>query len=277
MMNDNSLDTYLDEIGKLPLLTDTESIELWKKIKQGDQEALKRMVEGNMRLVVKIAQGYTNNNIPLIDLIQEGAIGLQLAATKFDPSLGFKFSTYAAYWIKHQITKTITNDSRLIRLPSNVVNDITKLNKLKREFSIVNNREPTFDEMLQMTDMDADKLKDVLSVQQGILSLDQVIPDEDNELTLLDLTPDLNAVDPADYNRQQEKKDTILEVLSTLDDREKDILIKRFGLDNGVQKSLEQVGDLVGLTRERVRQLEIGALNKLRNPVRANKLLEYIK
>lgn len=271
----DSLKQFLQEINEYPLLTLEEEISLGKRIKRGDKTAIDKLILSNLRLVVKIARKYIGNGIPLIDLIQEGTIGLQTAAERFDVDLGFRFSTYAGFWIKQQITKAITEDSRPIRIPANVINDMAQLNKLKREFFIENNREPNFEELQSMTNMAPEKLRDVLEVQQGLISLDQEIPDGDATATMLDFVQDTRALDPAEHSHANSKKEAILEVLDSLDDREKDILIKRFGLDDGVQKSLEQVGELVGLTRERVRQLELLALDKLRNPVRANRLAAY--
>lgn len=271
----NALKDFLNLIGTIPLLTPEEELELGERIKKGDRSAIERMVEGNLRLVVKIAKGYMGVGIPLIDLIQEGAIGLQFAAERFDVDLGFRFSTYAGYWIKQQITKAITDNSRSIRIPSNVINEMAQLNKLKKEFIDQYDREPTFQELCEMTDMDPDKLLDVLDVQQGAVSLDRTLPDgEDN--TVMDLVADNKIIDPAEYSSQQARKEAILDVLNSLDTREKDILVKRFGLDDGMQKTLDQVGDMVGLTRERVRQIEIGALKKLRNPLRSAPLLDYV-
>lgn len=270
-----SLKLFLQEINQYPLLTPEEEISLGKKIKCGDKEAIDKLIVSNLRLVVKIAKKYIGNGIPLIDLIQEGTLGLQNAAERFDVDLGFKFSTYAGFWIKQQITKAITEDSRPIRIPANVINDMARLNRAKREFLLENSREPNFDELQAMTNMDPEKLKDVLEVQQGLVSLDQEVSDGDTNYTMLDFIQDTHVTDPAEQSYQTAKHDAILEVLDSLDSREKDILIKRFGLDDGVQKSLEQVGELVGLTRERVRQLELLALDKLRNPIRANRLAVY--
>lgn len=267
------LDQYLKEFNQFPLLTEEESFELWQKNANGDRAARDKLIMSNMRLVVKIAKEYSGNGVPIQDLCQEGAIGLQLAVEKFDVNLGFQFSTYAAFWIKHQITKCITNDSRTIRIPSNVVAEITRLNKIKKEFTLKNFREPSFEELLEMTQMNADKLKRIISLQQGIVSLDQIVDDETNA-SLLDLLEDHTTANPIEYSKAKENKEEILKVLDTLDEREKDILIKRFGLDNGIQKSLEQVGELVGLTRERVRQLELNAIAKLRHPSRAKILME---
>lgn len=277
-MFDNSGDSlrqFLKEINQYPLLTPEEEVLLGKRIKQGDKEAVDKFIVSNLRLVVKIARKYIGNGIPLADLIQEGTMGLQNAAERFDVDLGFRFSTYAGFWIKQQITKAITEDSRPIRIPANVINDMAQLNKAKREFLIENSREPSFEELQAMTNMDPEKLRDVLEVQQGLISLDQEVPDGDANYTMLDFIQDARAADPAEQSHLSSKRDAILEVLDSLEPREKDILIKRFGLDDGVQKSLEQVGELVGLTRERVRQLELLALDKLRNPVRANRLAAY--
>ena len=274
--NDESLAMFLDEINQYPLLTKQEKDELWPRIQAGDKDAIDTMVLSNMRLVIKIAKDYLDSGIPLIDLIQEGAIGLQTAVKRFDASLGYQFSTYAAFWIKQQINKMVMNESRMVRLPANVVNDMIKLNKLKQKFIETYHRNPSFDELLQMTDMNASKLKDVLNVQQGVLSLDQIIkPTDDDSSTLFELVPDSSIIAPENYSTNLERKEAILQILDTLTPREKEILIERFGLNDGIQKSLEQVGEIVGLTRERVRQLEITALNKMRNPVRKKILAEY--
>lgn len=276
--NDNSgssLKLYLQEISQFPLLTPEEEIALGHRIKKGDKEAIEKMVVSNLRLVVKIARKYMGIGIPLIDLIQEGTLGLQFAAERFDVDLGFRFSTYAGYWIRQQITKAITDDSRVIHIPANVINELLQLNDAKQKFANENGREPTFEELADMTNMSQEKLRDVLDAQRAPVSLDKVIPDGDNDVSLMDFIPDINRITPEEYSRNSSRHDAILNVLNSLEPREKDILIKRFGLDDGVQKSLEQVGELVGLTRERVRQLELGALNKLRNPIRANALLEY--
>lgn len=276
--NDNSgssLKLYLQEISQFPLLTPEEEIALGHRIKKGDKEAIEKMVVSNLRLVVKIARKYMGIGIPLIDLIQEGTLGLQFAAERFDVDLGFRFSTYAGYWIRQQITKAITDDSRVIHIPANVINELLQLNDAKQKFANENGRKPTFEELADMTNMSQEKLRDVLDAQRAPVSLDKIIPDGDNDVSLMDFIPDINRITPEEYSRNSSRRDAILNVLNSLEPREKDILIKRFGLDDGVQKSLEQVGELVGLTRERVRQLELGALNKLRNPVRANALLEY--
>ena len=273
---DDSLKHFLNKINEIPLLTLEEEKELGRRIKNGDRDAINKMIEANLRLVVKLAKNYSGVGIPLIDLIQDGAMGLQFAAERYDVDLGFKFSTYAAYWIKQQITKSITDNSRNIRIPSNVINEMAQLNKSKKEFIEEYGREPTFQELSEMTNMDSDKLLDVLEIQQGTISLDKILPEDDNDNTIMDLIPDNNVQDPVEYSRQEERKEAILDVLNSLDDREKDIIIKRFGLDNGVQKTLDQVGDMVGLTRERVRQIEINAIKKLRNPIRSDVLLEYV-
>jgi RNA polymerase primary sigma factor len=277
LINDESLTMFLDEINQYPLLTNEEKEKLWPRIKEGDKDAIDTMVLSNMRLVIKIAKEYLESGIPFLDLIQEGSIGLQTAVKRFDASLGYQFSTYAAFWIRQQINKMVMNDSRLVRLPVNVINDMTKLNKLKQEFIDEHHRKPNFDELLEMTNMSAAKLRDVLNVQQGILSLDQLVkPTDEDSSTLFELVSDDTIVSPENQNWNLERRDAILSVLDTLTEREKSILMKRFGFDDGIQKSLEQVGDMMGLTRERVRQLEIGALAKLRNPIRAKILSEYM-
>lgn len=275
--NDNSGDSlriFLHQIENIPLLTPKEELELGKRVKDGDKEAVNKLVTSNLRLVVSMAKKYMSLGIPLIDLIQEGCIGLQIAAERYDYTYNFKFGTYATFWIKQRITKSIIDHSGTIRLPANVINDMSRLNKRKAEFIEEFGREPTFNELAEMTEMDDDKLLDICQVQQGTVSLDAIVPTNDNDVPVVDYIPDTQAIDPADYSRENMKKEQLLSVLDTLDEREKDILIKRFGLDNGVQKSLEQVGDLVGLTRERVRQIEISAIAKLRNPARRTALME---
>ena len=278
-INDNTSDglkIFLKKVADIPLLTQEEELELGKRAKNGDKEAIDKLIVSNLRLVVKNARKYLGAGIPAADLIQEGVIGLQFAAERYDWELGFKFSTYATYWIKQQMAKSIIDNSKTIRLPANIINDMAQLNRRKAEFVAMYNREPNFSELSEMTDMPADKLLDVLQAQQGAVSLDSVIDNNDNDASLIDYVTDTHTITPLEYSHERDKKETILKVLDTLDDREKEILIKRFGLDNGVQKSLEQVGDLVGLTRERVRQIEISALTKLRNPTRASVLAEYL-
>ncbi len=277
--NDNSgisLRIFLHQIEDIPLLTQEEELDLGKKVKEGDRDAVNKLVTSNLRLVVAMAKKYMGLGIPLIDLIQEGAIGLQIAAERYDYTYNFKFATYATFWIKQRITKSIIDNSGSIRLPANVINDMSRLNKRKTEFIEEYGREPDFNELAELGEIDEDKLLDITQVQQGTVSLDAIITTNDNDSPIGDYIQDNQAIDPEEYSRQEMKKEMLLNILSTLDEREKDILIKRFGLDNGVQKSLEQVGDLVGLTRERVRQIEISAITKLRNPARRAALMECI-
>lgn len=278
MNNNDSLTIFLNEISQYPLLTPEEKEELWPLIQHGDKDAIDKMILSNTRLVVKIAKKYEGNGIPLQDLIQEGVIGLQTAVQRFDPSLGYQFSTYAAFWIKQRITKAIMNGSKMVRLPINVINDITKLNKEKQKFIEQNNRDPNFEELSRMTDLDPNKLKDVLNIlRQGTYSLDQMPKQTDNDIPgLYAITPNKELIAPEDQSFNFERRDAILHVLDTLSEKEKEVIIKRFGFDDGVQKSLDQVGKMMGLTRERARQLEINALKKLRNPARKNILAEYL-
>lgn len=274
----DSLTFFLNEISQYPLLTPEEKEELWPLIKSGDKDATDKMILSNLRLVVKIAQKYSESGVPLQDLIQEGTIGLQTAVQRFDPSLGYQFSTYAAFWIKQRITKMIMNSSKMVRLPVNVMNDLAKLNKAKQNFIEQNHRNPNFNELSKMTDLSPDKLRDVLNiVQQGISSLDQMVRPSDEEISnIYSITPNHDVIMPEDQTFNFERRDAILHVLDTLSDKEKEVIIKRFGFDDGVQKSLDQVGKSMGLTRERARQLEITALKKLRNPIRKNTLAEYL-
>jgi len=266
---------FFNEISKYPLLSAEEEVELSKRIKNRDQEALHKMVTSNLRLVVKVAKSYVGLGLPMMDLIQEGAIGLQTAAERFDWQQGYRFSTYATWWIREQINKAVLTSGKSVRIPSNVVQKLTQFNKTYKEFVAQNHREPTQQEMLQMSDLDPQRLINAVNAQQGAISLDYKPSDDDNDVPLADSLSDPHIDMPEDYQFKTERKETILEILDTLSPREKDILIKRFGLDDGIQKSLEQVGSMVGLTRERVRQIELNALNKLRNPIRARVLAEY--
>ena len=265
---------FFNEISKYPLLTAEEEIELSKKIQDGDQEALHKMVTSNLRLVVKVAKSYVGLGLPMMDLIQEGSIGLQIAAQRYQWEKGYRFSTYATWWIREQINKAVVTSGKSVRIPSNVVQELTQFNKTYKEFIAQNHREPTQQEILQMSDLDPKRLLNAVSAQQGAISLDYT-PNDDDNVSLGDTISDQYIDAPEDYQLRTERRETILEILDTLSPREKDILIKRFGLDDGIQKSLEQVGSLVGLTRERVRQIELNALNKLRNPIRARVLAEY--
>lgn len=265
---------FFNEISKYPLLTAEEEIELSQKIQEGDQEALHKMVTSNLRLVVKVAKSYVGLGLPMMDLIQEGSIGLQIAAQRYQWEKGYRFSTYATWWIREQINKAVVTSGKSVRIPSNVVQELTQFNKIYKEFIAQNHREPTQQEIVQMSDLDPKRLLNAVSAQQGAISLDYT-PNDDDNVPLGDTISDQYIDAPEDYQLRTERRETILEILDTLSPREKDILIKRFGLDDGVQKSLEQVGSLVGLTRERVRQIELNALSKLRNPIRARVLAEY--
>lgn len=276
MANTPTEDTlFFNEISKYPLLTAEEEIELGKRIQDGDQEALHKMVTSNLRLVVKVAKSYVGLGLPMMDLIQEGAIGLQTAAERFDWQQGYRFSTYATWWIREQINKAVITSGKSIRVPSNIVQKLTQFNKTYKEFVAQNHREPTQQEILQMSDLDPQRLLNAVSAQQGAISLDYKQEDDDSDLSLGESLTSAYVDAPEDYQFKIERKETILGILDTLSPREKDILIKRFGLDDGIQKSLEQVGAMVGLTRERVRQIELNALSKLRNPIRARILAEY--
>ena len=266
---------FFNEISKYPLLTAEEEIELGKRIQDGDQEALHKMVTSNLRLVVKVAKSYVGLGLPMMDLIQEGAIGLQTAAERFDWQQGYRFSTYATWWIREQINKAVITSGKSIRIPSNIVQKLTQFNKTYKEFVAQNHREPTQQEILQMSDLDPQRLLNAVSAQQGAISLDYKQEDYDSDLSLGESLTSAYIDAPEDYQFKMERKETILGILDTLSPREKDILVKRFGIDDGIQKSLEQVGAMVGLTRERVRQIELNALSKLRNPIRARILAEY--
>ena len=280
---DDSVKLYLREIGKIPLLSQEEEFELAQKIINGNEKEKKRakdkMAESNMRLVVSIAKRYSGRGLDFLDLIQEGNTGLLRAVEKFDPDKGFKFSTYATWWIRQAITRAIADQARTIRIPVHMVETINKVLRTQRRLTQELNREPTTEEIGKAMDMDADKSEYVMKIKQDIASLDASVgrDGEDDDSSLGDFIEDEDRVSPEDSAATQLLKEQIAEILSTLTDREQKIIKMRFGIGGGKSHTLEEVGAEFSVTRERIRQIEAKALAKLRKNKDTKKLKEYLK
>ena len=277
-VSDDSVRLYLREIGKIPLLSSEEELTLAKKVVAGDKRAKDKMAEANMRLVVSIAKRYSGRGLDFLDLIQEGNTGLLRAVEKFDPDKGFKFSTYATWWIRQAITRAIADQARTIRIPVHMVETINKLLRTQRRMTQELNREPTIEELAKALEMEPEKVEYVIRIKQDISSLDAGVGrDGDEEDSVLgDFIEDEETVSPEDSATNQLLKEQVSEVLSSLSDREQKIVRMRFGLDNGKNHTLEEVGQEFAVTRERIRQIEAKALAKLRKHKDARKLYEYI-
>jgi len=282
-VSDDSVKLYLREIGKIPLLSQEEEYELAQKIIHGSAKEKKRakdkMAESNMRLVVSIAKRYSGRGLDFLDLIQEGNTGLLRAVEKFDPDKGFKFSTYATWWIRQAITRAIADQARTIRIPVHMVETINKVLRTQRRLTQELNREPTTEEIGKAMDMDADKIEYVMKIKQDIASLDASVgrDGEDDDSSLGDFIEDEDRVSPEDSAATQLLKEQIAEILSTLTDREQKIIKMRFGIGGGKSHTLEEVGAEFSVTRERIRQIEAKALAKLRKNKDTKKLKEYLK
>ena len=274
---DDSVRLYLREIGKIPLLNAEEELTLARKVVDGDKDAKDKMAEANMRLVVSIAKRYVGRGLDLLDLIQEGNTGLLRAVEKFDPDKGFKFSTYATWWIRQAITRAIADQARTIRIPVHMVETINKLLRTQRRLTQELNREPTNDEIAKAMDLDVDKVEHIMKIKQDISSLDASIRDDEEESVLADFIEDEDAVSPEESATNQLLKEQVKIMLSALTEREQKILKLRFGLEDGKQHTLEEVGQEFSVTRERIRQIEAKALAKLRKHKDAKKLHDYIK
>ena len=276
---DDSVRLYLSEIGKVPLLSAEKEFELAKKVKAGDKKAFDQMAESNMRLVVSIAKKYSGRGLDLLDLIQEGNTGLLRAVDKFDPDRGFKFSTYATWWIRQAITRAIADQARTIRIPVHMVETINKLMRTQRRMTQELNREPTIEELGKELEMEPEKVEYVMKIKQDITSLDAGVgKDGDEEDSVLgDFIEDEDIVTPEESASTQLLKEQVQDILSSLSDREQKIIKLRFGLENGKNHTLEEVGQEFAVTRERIRQIEAKALAKLRKHKDAKKLLDYIK
>ena len=266
---------YLKEIGKVPLLTAEEEIELAKRMELGDQEAKKRLAEANLRLVVSIAKRYVGRGMLFLDLIQEGNLGLIKAVEKFDYRKGYKFSTYATWWIRQSVTRALADQARTIRVPVHMVETINKLIRVSRQLLQELGREPTPEEIAEEMNMPVDRVREILKISQEPVSLETPIGEEEDS-HLGDFIQDDNVPVPADAAAFTLLKEQLVEVLSTLTDREQKVLRLRFGLDDGRARTLEEVGKEFNVTRERIRQIEAKALRKLRHPSRSRKLKDYL-
>ena len=266
---------YLKEIGKVPLLSAEEEIELAKKMEQGDENAKKRLAEANLRLVVSIAKRYVGRGMLFLDLIQEGNLGLIKAVEKFDYRKGYKFSTYATWWIRQAITRAIADQARTIRIPVHMVETINKLIRVSRQLLQELGREPTPEEIAEEMDMPVDRVREILKISQEPVSLETPIGEEEDS-HLGDFIRDDNVPVPADAAAFTLLKEQLVEVLGTLTEREQKVLRLRFGLDDGRARTLEEVGKEFNVTRERIRQIEAKALRKLRHPSRSRKLKDYL-
>ena len=267
---------YLKEIGKVPLLSAEEEIELAKRMELGDMEANKRLAEANLRLVVSIAQRYVGRGMLFLDLIQEGNLGLIKAVEKFDYRKGYKFSTYATWWIRQAITRAIADQARTIRIPVHMVETINKLIRVSRQLLQELGREPTPEEIAAEMNMPVERVREILKISQEPVSLETPIGEEEDS-HLGDFIQDDNVPVPADAAAFTLLKEQLEEVLSTLTEREKKVLTLRFGLEDGRARTLEEVGREFNVTRERIRQIEAKALRKLRHPSRSRKLKDYLE
>ncbi len=266
---------YLKEIGKVPLLTAEEEVDLAQKMEAGDEEAKKRLAEANLRLVVSIAKRYVGRGMLFLDLIQEGNLGLIKAVEKFDYRKGYKFSTYATWWIRQAITRAIADQARTIRIPVHMVETINKLIRVSRQLLQELGREPTPEEISKEMNMSVERVREILKISQEPVSLETPIGEEEDS-HLGDFIRDDNAPIPADAAAFTMLKEQLEEVLDTLTEREQKVLRLRFGLDDGRARTLEEVGREFNVTRERIRQIEAKALRKLRHPSRSRKLKDYL-
>jgi RNA polymerase primary sigma factor len=277
-VSDDSVRLYLREIGKIPLLNAEEELALAQKVVAGDKRAKDKMAEANMRLVVSIAKRYSGRGLDFLDLIQEGNTGLLRAVEKFDPDKGFKFSTYATWWIRQAITRAIADQARTIRIPVHMVETINKLLRTQRRMTQELNREPTIEELAKELEMEPEKVEYVIKIKQDITSLDAGVgrDGEDEDSVLGDFIEDEDGATPEESATSQLLKEQVQAVLSTLSEREQKIIKMRFGLENGKSHTLEEVGQEFAVTRERIRQIEAKALAKLRKHKDAKKLHEYL-
>jgi RNA polymerase primary sigma factor len=267
---------YLKEIGRVDLLSAEEEIRLANRIEEGDEEAKRRLAEANLRLVVSIAKRYVGRGMLFLDLIQEGNMGLIKAVEKFDYRKGFKFSTYATWWIRQAITRAIADQARTIRIPVHMVETINKLIRVQRQLLQDLGREPTPEEIGEDMDLTPDKVREILKIAQEPVSLETPIGEEDDS-HLGDFIEDQDATSPSEHAAYELLKEQLEDVLDTLTDREENVLRLRFGLDDGRTRTLEEVGKVFGVTRERIRQIEAKALRKLRHPSRSKRLKDFLE
>lgn len=274
---DDSVRLYLREIGKIPLLNAEEELALAQRVVAGEEKAKHEMAEANMRLVVSIAKRYVGRGLDLLDLIQEGNTGLLRAVEKFDPDKGFKFSTYATWWIRQAITRAIADQARTIRIPVHMVETINKLLRTQRRLTQELNREPSNEEIAKAMEIEVDKVEHIMKIKQDISSLDASIRDDEEDSVLADFIEDEDTISPEESATNQLLKEQVKDMLGALTEREQKILKLRFGLEDGKSHTLEEVGQEFSVTRERIRQIEAKALAKLRKHRDAKKLHDYIK
>ncbi|NDI33706.1 RNA polymerase sigma factor RpoD [Chengkuizengella sediminis] len=267
---------YLKEIGRVPLLSAKEEVNLAIRIEQGDEEAKKRLAEANLRLVVSIAKRYVGRGMLFLDLIQEGNMGLIKAVEKFDYTKGYKFSTYATWWIRQAITRAIADQARTIRIPVHMVETINKLIRVSRQLLQDLGREPAPEEIAKEMELSTDKVREIMKIAQEPVSLETPIGEEDDS-HLGDFIEDQEALAPSDAAAYELLKEQLEDVLDTLTEREENVLRLRFGLDDGRTRTLEEVGKVFGVTRERIRQIEAKALRKLRHPSRSKRLKDFLE
>ena len=272
---DDPVKIYLKDIGRVPLLSTEEEIELAQHMNTGNSYAKKRLIEANLRLVVSIAKKYVGRGMQFLDLIQEGNMGLIKAVEKFDYTKGFKFSTYATWWIRQAITRAIADQARTIRIPVHMVETITKVKKVSSQLLHENGRDPSPEEIAKTLNMPVDKVREIMRVAQDPVSLETPIGEEEDS-HLGDFIPDDEAPAPADAASRTLLKEQLNEILATLTDREAKVLRLRFGFDDGKQRTLEEVGAQFDVTRERIRQIEAKALRKLRHPSRSKKVKDFL-
>ena len=266
---------YLKEIGRINLLTSEEEYEYALQVEEGNEDAKRILAESNLRLVVSIAKRYVGRGMAFLDLIQEGNIGLMKAVEKFNPSKGYKFSTYATWWIRQAITRAIADQARTIRVPVHMVETINKLARVQRQLTQELNREPTDKELADKLGITEEKVREVIKISQEPVSLETPIGEEDDS-HLGDFVPDERMMSPEEYATAELLKEELSSVLETLTEREEKVLKLRFGLDDGQCRTLEEVGQIFGVTRERIRQIEAKALRKMRHPSRSKKLKDFL-
>ena len=266
---------YLKEIGKISLLSLDEELKLSERVANGDEEAKNKLAESNLRLVVSIAKRYVGRNLSFLDLIQEGNMGLMKAVDKFDATKGYKFSTYATWWIRQAITRAIADQAKTIRVPVHMVETINKLKRTQRQLTLELNREPTEEEIAKKMNIPVEKIREIIKIDVDPISLEKPTR-EDEDSCVADFIKDESNMSPEEYAINSKLKDEIAEVLLTLTEREEQVLRLRFGLEDGTCRTLEEVGNMFGVTRERIRQIEAKALRKLRHPSRSKKLKDYL-
>ena len=271
---DDPVKMYLKDIGKVPLLTAEQEVELAKRILNGDEEAKSKLCEANLRLVISIAKRYTGKNMQFLDLIQEGNIGLLKAVDKFDYTKGFRFSTYATWWIRQSITRAMADQARTIRIPVHMVETINKLGRVSKKLLQELGREPTLEELAKELDMPQERVAEIQKIALDPISLESPIGEEEDS-KIQDFIEDETSISPVESATRSMLKGQLLAVIDTLTPREQKVIRLRYGLDDGFPKTLEQVGQEFNVTRERIRQIEAKALRKLRNPTRSKKLRDF--